>query len=83
LVHIGVDGGAFPLFAPVDPVSLGLPYWGQAAFVAASVVFLVLAAGSIRALLMPRYGLAALAVVVGIVLLLVFVVPPNAGFNSV
>lgn len=44
LLHVGVDGGTFPLFAPASPASFGLTFPEQLAFLAAAALALAVAA---------------------------------------
>jgi hypothetical protein len=83
LAHVAVDGGSFPLVAPFSPVSVSLPLWAQTVFLVAAVALFLAAARPLRDLYRPRYAIPAAAAVLVLVLLLAFVVPPNAGFNRV
>jgi hypothetical protein len=81
LVHLGVDGGTFPLLAPATIARYGLPLPLAIAFVATAGLLYFASVHSLRDLRRPGCLLPVLGGIVAIALLLVLV-PGIGTFNS-
>jgi hypothetical protein len=82
LVHIGVDGGTFPLFAPASLTMYPLAYPVQLALIVAAVLLYFL---SVRPLgrLKDRRAVLSVVVSVGVLAVLLALIPAGfAGFTS-
>lgn len=74
MLHIGVDGGAFPFFAPVTTQTFGLTFSEGSVFVVAGATLLFLSVRPARDLLRPRFVVPWILAIV-VVIALIPVIP--------
>jgi hypothetical protein len=82
-VHLAVDGGNFPLFAPATPTTFALPYAIEAAFVVIAALLFFVGVRRASQLRTLRYGLPLLAAVVVLSAVLYVYTPSAHGFTRV
>ncbi len=75
LAHIGVDGGTFPLFAPLSTTFFPLTLAEQIAFLAVAAFLFVLSMRSYREIVSRRFGLPLIAAIVTMSAILVVAWP--------
>lgn len=83
LAHIGVDGGSFPLFAPLSTAFFPLDLAGQVVFVAAAAILFFVSVRPWKDALAPRDALPIAGVVAALAVILFLAWPVLQGFTRV